>query len=201
VYLKKSGARHPGREEVLRAQSTDEMEVKKQISDSVKRSVLFIKNMAHHMEVLKEPFISRAINIFLIRNPKQIIASYAQVIDSPVMRDIGIEYQHQLFEALEKKQQSVIVLDSGGLLENPSAVIQQLCEKCGIPFESSMLKWESGPKPYDGVWADHWYANVHRSRGFEKQSTSDRSLPEHLNPLYQQAKSYYEKLLPFSLKA
>jgi hypothetical protein len=29
-----------------------------------------------------------------------------------------------------------------------------------------MLGWPPGPKPYDGVWAPHWYNAVHASTGF-----------------------------------
>jgi hypothetical protein len=200
LYLSESGAEHPGREDVLADQSADEATVKNQLAQNGK-TVVFVKNMAHHMEVMEEPFLKDAINVFLIRNPHQIIASYAQVIHSPVMRDIGIEYQYTLFKELESKGQQVIILDSGLLLENPEAVLRQLCQRCAIGFQPSMLTWKAGPKPYDGVWARHWYANVHTSTGFEKQKTSSRPLPEHLSPLYQQAKGYYEKLLPFSLKA
>jgi hypothetical protein len=201
LYLTKSGAPHPGREDVLKDQSPDESTVKKQVILANGKSVVFVKNMAHHMEVMDEPFLKNAINIFLIRNPRQIIASYAQVIQSPVMRDIGIEYQYHLFKELENKGEQGIVVDSGLLLENPEAVLSQLCKRCAMGFQGSMLTWKAGPKPYDGVWAKHWYTNVHGTTGFEKQNTSSRPLPEHLNPLYQQAKGYYEKLLPFSLKA
>jgi hypothetical protein len=201
VYLDKSGAKHPGRDEVLQAQSTNEDVVHTMIENHKSTPVLFIKNMAHHMEVMKKPFFDNSINIFLIRNPKQIIASYAQVIEQPVMRDIGIEYQFTLFEQLKNQNSNVIVLDSGLSLQHPEAVLKKLCDACNIPFEPAMLRWQTGPKPYDGVWAKHWYANVHNSSGFEKQITSERSLPESLQKLYEQARHYYEKLLPFSLKA
>jgi hypothetical protein len=201
VYLDKSGAQHPGRDEVLKAQSNDEDVVHTMIANHKSSPVLFVKNMAHHMEVMEKPFFDNSVNIFLIRNPKQIIASYAQVIEKPVMRDIGIEYQYTLFEQLTKQKNNVIVLDSGHSLQNPETVLKKLCDACGIPFEPAMLRWEKGPKSYDGVWAKHWYANVHNSTGFEKQNTSERPLPESLQKLYEQAKDYYEKLLPFSLKA
>lgn len=153
------------------------------------------------MEVMKKPFFDNSINIFLIRNPKQIIASYAQVIEKPVMRDIGIEYQYTLFQQLTQQKNNVIVLDSGLSLQDPEAVLKKLCVACNIPFEPAMLRWEKGPKSYDGIWARHWYANVHNSTGFEKQNTSERPLPSNLENLYDQARYYYEKLLPFSLKA
>jgi hypothetical protein len=200
VYLLKSGALHPGKEEVLASLPETEEGVRKMIGSSTD-PVLFIKNMAHHMEVLDNPWIEGARNLFLIRNPHQIIASYAEVINQPVMRDIGIEYQFRLFEDLRAKGQQPIVLDTGLLLDNPGVVLRKLCDSCKLMFEQRMLHWPKGPKPYDGVWATHWYANVHASEGFTKQKTSSRELPSQLKNLYDQALSFYEKLLPFSLKA
>ena len=201
VYLSKSDADHPGKADVLKAQSSDENTVRSYIENFSDTSVLFVKNMAHHMEVFSSPWIPGAVNVFLIRDPKQIIASYAEVINTPVMRDIGIEYQHSLFEELISHQQPFVVIDSGLLLEDPAKVLEKLCDRCGIAFNDRMLNWEAGPKSYDGVWAPHWYNNVHRSTGFQKQTTSTRPLPEHLESLYVQANRYYQKLLPFSLKA
>lgn len=201
VYLIKSGAEHPGREEVLKSQPHDEVTVKNSIHSNRERRVQFIKNMAHHMEFLDEPFLGKAVNIFLIRNPHQIIASYAEVIQQPVMRDIGVQYQYEFFRVLQDLGQPSVVVDSGLLLENPREVLTKLCSACGIPFDESMLSWENGPKPYDGVWAPHWYTNVHASTGFLKQPTSSRPLPQALLPLYEEAMRFYEKLLPFSLKA
>ncbi|MBL7856645.1 MAG: sulfotransferase family protein [Cyclobacteriaceae bacterium] len=199
-YLVKSGVDHPGKEEVVNSQPNEEEKVTKVIFNQWDKPVLFIKNMAHHIELMDEAFLDKVINVFLIRNPGQIIASYAQVIEKPVMRDIGIEYQYNLFSRLRAKGQKPVVLDSGLLLQDPVSVLRQLCNTIGIPFETQMLTWQPGPKPFDGVWATHWYANVHQSSGFEKQQTSSRPLPEHLVSLYEHAKVFYEKLIPFSLK-
>lgn len=201
VYLSRSGVSHPGREEVLKAQSSDEDLVKKQIMSLNSKPVVFVKNMAHHMEVLADPFINKATNIFLIRHPGQILASYSQVIDNPTMRDIGIAYQYELFNELKAAKEEVIVLDSGLLLGNPEIVLEKLCHRCAIGFQPAMLSWQAGPKPYDGVWSAHWYKNVHQSTGFSSKITGNRTLPVHLASLCQQAMGYYEKLLPFSIKA
>lgn len=201
VYLNVSGAQHPGRDEVLKTQSSSEEVVQKQILSSKDKPVVFIKNMAHHMEVLPQPFFHNGVNIFLIRDPAQIIASYAKVIETPVMRDIGVAYQYYLFNTLREHKNEPIVLDSGLLLRNPAAVLEELCHRCAIGFQSSMLTWNAGPKHYDGVWSNHWYKNVHQTTGFSEKITSKPVVPEHLETLYQQAMGYYEKLLPFSIKA
>ncbi len=199
-YLNKSGVEHPGKEEILQAQPLDENVILKSILGEWDKDVLFIKNMAHHIELMDEHFLSDLTNIFLIRNPTQIIASYAQVIEKPIMRDIGIEYQYHLFNRLVDRGQQPIVIDSGSVVDNAEAILKKLCTHVGIVYTNDMLHWPVGPKPYDGVWAKHWYANVHSSSGFEKQPTSTRALPRHLEPLNDNAYHFYEKLMAFSLK-
>jgi hypothetical protein len=201
VYLDKSSADHPGKEEVFASLPKDELIVTDNIIKDKSAEVLFIKNMAHHIEVLGQPFIPGAINIFLIRHPRQIISSYTKVIENPVMRDIGVAYQYFLFNTLVKQGQAPVVVDSNLLLDNAESVIRKLCNACGIEFQQRMLHWPEGPKAYDGVWATHWYANVHRSTGFNKQLTPEMELPLRLHSLYSEAMTFYEKLLPFSLKA
>jgi hypothetical protein len=199
-YLHKSGMNHPGREEVLKTQSMDEHEVSKTIFNNWHKPVLFIKNMAHHLALMDQAFLEKVSNIFLIRNPRQMLASYAQVIETPTLCDIGVEYQFHLFNRLRTQDQHPIVLDSGLLLENPESVLKQVCQRTGLHFTPAMLHWQAGLKPYDGIWARYWYANVHRSTGFEKQSTSNRQLPVHLQALGEKAQYYYDALLPFSLQ-
>lgn len=204
VYLSKTGVAHPGADAVLQALSHSERTVREQIEScatATGKPVLFVKNMAHHMEVLEHPLIEEAINIFLIRDPGQILASYTQVISRPAMRDIGIAYQHELFCQLRERGHDPIVLDSQYLLEDPLPVLSKLCHRCALPFEQRMAHWPQGPKPYDGVWAPYWYGNVHSTTGFRKPSAPSRPLPAHVQSLYSDAKSLYEKLRPFSVKA
>jgi hypothetical protein len=201
VYLLKSNARHPGAQQVLEALPRDEGSVRSHIASLSDKPVLFVKNMAHHMEVLDDPFVPGAENIFLTRDPRQILSSYAAVISHPCMRDLGIQYQYELFCRLREKGINPIVLDSEYLLHDPTNVLAKLCQRCGLKFEQRMAHWPAGPKEYDGVWAPYWYTNVHRSTGFSRQAERSAPLPEHLNALCDEAQSFYEKLRPFSLKA
>jgi hypothetical protein len=199
-YLRTSGADHPGKDAVMQSQSCDEEQVKREIFSMRDKPVIFIKNMSHHLEVMNEDFLNDVVNVFFIRNPRQILASYSQVIEKPTMRDIGVEYQYNLFNRLAKQNKNPIVLDSNLLLEDPREVLTKLCSHIGITFQKDMLTWPAGPKLYDGNWAPYWYSNVHKTTGFEKQATSSRPLPEHLNELCDQATRLYQKLVPFSLK-
>nr|CAD1833664.1 unnamed protein product [Ananas comosus var. bracteatus] len=44
------------------------------------------------------------------------------------------------------------VIDAEDLEKDPEAVLRGLCQDLGIPFQPSMLRWESGPREFDGIW-------------------------------------------------
>jgi len=201
-YLRVTGIDHPGREETLNSQENDgEKVVRNVILGEYDKPIVFLKQMTHHLVDLDLRFMEHTKNILFIRDPKQIIASYAQVRPDVTMQDVGIEKQWWLFNYLTENNFSRLVLDSNEILRSPQNVLQQLCAAISIPFSEAMLHWSAGPKKEDGVWAKYWYDNVHRSTGFEKQKTSERELPEYLRPLYEDCKVYYERLYPYSIKA
>jgi len=201
-YLRVTNADHPGKEEILQSQEQDGAKVIAQITDGdYEKPVLFFKQMTHHLVDIDWNFLSKTLNIIYIRDPKQIISSYAQVRKEVHMDDIGIAAQWQLYQYLQNNRCACVVLDSGELLKNPENVLHQLCNALQIPFDEAMLHWAAGPKKEDGIWAKYWYANVHQSTGFEKQPTSNRTLPSYLGPLYNESKVYYDLLYPHSIKA
>ncbi len=200
-YLSKNNVDHPGKEAIIKSQSTDLNKVINEVLfANYPTGHLFIKNMAHHFTGVDWEFILKMKNIIYIRNPKQLIASFAKVIDEPTLQDIGIAIEYQLYEFLVNYDQHPIILDSGELLKDPKKVLQLLCAKLEIPFTEKMLHWAAGPRKEDGVWAEYWYANVHQSTGWEKQKTSDRPLPDRLLPLYNEAMKYYQPLFEKSLR-
>lgn len=201
-YLRISPVLHPGREEVLAAMEQNPDKILEDIvQKATLKAVLFIKNMAHHLIEMDLDFLFQYKNLFLIRNPKQLIASLAQNYERPVMSDIGLQKQYELFHFLtEKNGIAPIVLDSGELLKDPPTMLKKLCLALAIPFDEQMLTWEAGARPEDGVWAKYWYKNVHHSTGFSPQKTSTRPLPENCQALYEASLPYYAFLYEKSLK-
>ncbi len=201
-YLYKTNADHPGRDEVIESMEKDgETVVRDVILAEYSESVIFMKQMTHHFIELDESFLEKVINVFLIRNPKQLISSLAQVIPEVTMRDTGIKRQYELFHELNGRGLTPIVIDSGEILKNPESALRQLCAAIGIPFQNKMLQWKAAPRKEDGVWAKYWYENVYQSTGFEKQKTSERTLPENLKSLYEECLPYYTELLKHSIKS
>lgn len=201
-YLYHHDIEHPGKKEILNALPLSLKGVLESIDiESGKSPHIFIKNMGHHLLDMDVSFLNNWTNIFLIRDPKQLIASFAQVIQYPTIQDIGLKRQAELFDILKQNSGSTpIVIDSNKVLANPENLLKKLCHKIGIPFDKEMLSWNPGEEIVDVPWAKYWYKNVQSSSGFSKQKTSDRPLPEHCKPLYQEALPYYNRLIANALK-
>ncbi|MFY0626929.1 MAG: sulfotransferase family protein [Reichenbachiella sp.] len=199
-YLELTNLDHPGREEVLK-ELPRELNSVFDLIDSVQKkySIVFIKNMAHHLAQVSNNELSNFRNIFLTRDPGQLISSFSKVIKHPTMQDIGVKAQWNRFEAMKNDGLDPVIIDSGILLNHPKEFLMMLCEKLGISFESSMLQWSAGPIPEDGSWAKYWYGSVHISTKFTKPQKKEVHIPNHCKELYDEALVYYEKLAEHSL--
>ena len=194
-YLKVSGAEHPGEDEVMAAMDCDAGRViRRVILGPCERPVHFFKNMAHHLFGLDRDFLAHVTNVLLIRDPTEMLPSLAQQLSSPILRDTGLKQQAEILDFTLRHGSEPVVLDAKDLLLDPAGVLGRTCERLNIPFERSMLRWPAGQKPEDGVWAKHWYANVHASTGFQPYHPKTSPFPEKLTPLLEECLPLYERL-------
>ena len=192
---------HPGRLEILESQSKDATQVISQLQQKAKEvNYLFIKNMAHHIEGFDLSWLHDAKHLFLIRDPQKLINSFAKVIDNPTIKDIGIKDEYLLFQNLVDRGVSPVVLDSGDLLNEPRGIMVKLCAALDIKFREEMLSWNAGARGIDGIWAPHWYANVHKTTGFKQQKTSKEVMPAKYQVLLDEAMPYYQSLYDHAIK-
>lgn len=191
---------HPGTDEILASMETSGEKVIDMMMGQHEKPVVFFKNMAHHLLDLDLSFMKSTINVLLTRDPVDMLPSFHKVIPNPKLSDVGYKAHVDLLEKLEGLGAKTIVLESKNILMNPKGVLTQLCDKCEIPFDESMLHWTAGSIPEDGVWAKYWYDNVHRSTGYMAYSHKTESFPHELDPLLKECMPYYEKLKPIALK-
>ena len=64
-----------------------------------------------------------------------------------------------------------------------------------------MLKWDKGSRKTDGVWGDHWYANVKQSTGFisNKKFNADQKLPKEMEKMLNHLMPVYNKLAEYQI--
>ncbi|MEM7161588.1 MAG: sulfotransferase family protein [Bacteroidota bacterium] len=194
-YLVERDIEHPGWMETLDSQSSDYLEVIKNVLyQKTEKPVMYIKNMTHHSLNMSLHFLDDLVNLFLIRDPGEVIASYIKNIPNPDMEDLGYKRQWEMIASLQDNGKEVFVVDSKELLTNPRIILGKMCAFAGIRFEESMLKWEPGPKAFDGVWAPYWYDNVHRSTGFNRYEKKKVKLTQQYKDLEKECRAYYDKM-------
>ena len=202
-YLRVSGADHPGREDVLAAMNCDGDAVMREMLEAQTRDPgkrLFLKHMAHHLVDLDLGFLSGTTNVFLIRDPREMLPSLTIQLPHAQLADTGLRRQWELFADLLSRGQTPVVLDSRELLLDPPGVLAALCAQLGMAFDDNMLRWDPGPRPEDGVWAPHWYHAVHESTGWSP-FVAKGHFPEHLEPLLAECSPWYEKIYAYALRA
>jgi hypothetical protein len=203
AYLAQTGIIHPMNDDVIAAGIRDPQAVASAClaSPKAEQSLFYQKHMTLHMvPEFGRGFMRGLTNVFLIRHPARVIASYAKKREAPNLADIGFVQQVELFDQVaDWLGHAPPVVDSGDIRANPAGTLDRLCAALGIPFTEKMLRWPAGPKPFDGVWAPHWYNAVHASTGFDDP---EGPLPD-LSPDYQrladQALPYYERLAKLKL--
>ncbi|MDW3219924.1 MAG: hypothetical protein R8F63_15015 [Acidimicrobiales bacterium] len=201
-YLTLDDRGHPGVEDTLASQSTDADEV---IRDVVlgpcPTPVLYIKNMAHHLKGVDRSHLAHTENILLCRDPREMLASLSIQLPDCDLYDTGLVESVELLDAVLDAGRRPFVIDSQVLLRDPAGVLEQVCDHVGLAFDPTVLSWEAGPVPEDGVWATYWYDNVHASTGFAPYRPKSRRVPDHLASVVAEAMPLYERLLEFAVGA
>ncbi len=192
-YLDRTGLDHPGRDQVIASQPTDWRVVLAGLARGPLpggAAVGYAKHMTHHLL----PEVDRAAlapfrHAHLIRDPRELLASYARVRSEPTLADLGLRQQAEIFETFGGP-----VVDSRDLLTDPEGTLRTLCRALAVPFDGRMLAWPAGPRDSDGVWAPYWYASVLASTGFAPYHLPSAALPARLEPLAEQCQPYFDRL-------
>jgi hypothetical protein len=196
--LKTLGNDHPMREAIIAANDSDwDKLVARCIGGPAPPKTLFYqKHMTHHMlPGFDRSWILGLTNAFLIRAPERVLASYAEKWSDVSLRAIGFVEQAEIFDVVaEKLGRAPPVIDADDVLAKPRQTLSALCDACGIAFSETMLSWPKGPKPFDGIWAKHWYNAVWQSTGFAPAAKPSPSLPDSLRHIADGARPLYEKL-------
>ena len=196
-YLKLTGLEHPMRADILASQSTDPATVIDSLLGPVPRDKphFYQKHMSQHMiPEIPRDWVTEVVNVFLIRHPARVAASFSAKYDDPVLEDIGFVQQADLFDVLTAAGQAPIVIDSSDIRRDPENMLRRLCSAIELDWDPAMLSWPAGGHSDDGIWAAHWYGAVHRSTGFAPAEGDLPELSAQQADLAEAAMPSYEKL-------
>ncbi|MGZ8742796.1 MAG: sulfotransferase-like domain-containing protein [Nocardioides sp.] len=197
AYLARTGIDHPGRDEVLAAQSTSAAEVQASLAAPLPAGigVHYAKHMSHHLAPDEDLTWTLAFrNVLLVRDPAEVVASYVRSRESCEPEDIGLLQQERLAAFWKEHNATAPVVDAGDFLGNPEGYLRWICDWLGIGFTPAMLSWPAGPRDSDGVWAPYWYNAVLASTGFEPRRPRDVELSAHDAAVAEACRPAYDAL-------
>ena len=169
-YLAHTGLDHPARDAVIADGEPDWRRAVDTLLGPAPgdAQIWYQKHMAHHLlPHMDRGWIGKLRNVLLVRDPREVVASYVKSRATVTAEDIGLPQQAALYDELHAAGAAPPVIDAGDFLRAPEAHLRALCDWLGIPFSGRMLQWPQGPRDSDGIWAPHWYAHVLESTGFE----------------------------------
>ena len=202
-YLKTTGKKHPGADEIIASGGTDWRKVIARLTGPIPnaRRIFFQKQMAHHLlpEVDRE-WLGAVTNCFLIRDPREVIASYINKREEPALPDLGFMQQAEILDIVRIRTGSIPpIVDAKDVLENPERMLRLLCEAVGVEFSESMLSWPPGLRQTDGMWAGHWYGEVSKTTSFQPYRPRQAKVPAHLREIYDRCRECYDRLYQWRL--
>ncbi len=205
AYLDATGINHPMRDEIIATHKADPDHVAAACKGPIPggHRLFYQKHMTLHMiPEFDRRWMRSCTNVFLVRHPARVVASYAKKREGASLADIGFVQQAELFDEVADWSGRVpLVIDSDDIRMNPEAALRNLCTSLGIPFSHKMLRWPAGGNTADGIWASHWYGAVHRSTGFERAEGQLPDLGGNYARLADQALPYYTRLAAVRMRA
>ena len=197
-YLTTTGKNHPGADEVIAAGEIDWRRIVAQLTGPIPngRQIFFQKQMTHHfLPEINREWLGAVTNCFLIRDPREVIASYVKKREDPSLEDLGFIQQAEIFDFVQSRTDAIPpIVDAKDVLENPERTLRLLCDAVGVDFNKSMLSWPPGLRETDGIWARHWYSEVAKTTSFRPYRPTGQQVPERLREIYERCCDCYEKL-------
>jgi hypothetical protein len=108
---------------------------------------------------------SDARHAFLIRHPRETIASYHALSPSAPREKIGFESLHEVFCSVARLTGAdPLVIDAADLVRSPAAVVAAYCAWAGIGYLPEALTWSPGGLP-EWELSREWHRDVAASSG------------------------------------
>ena len=201
-YLNETKKDHPMFKEIIETYEININKLTKRIVSTNKdEKITYQKHMSHHI-LSQTPinWITKGTNVFLIRDPRDVILSYIQKNTLNNSDDIGFPMQRKLFNLIKDKGENPIVVNADDLSRSPRDVLIKLCSKLKIKFSEKMLTWNKGKRDSDGIWEKVWYKNVQSSTNFEKLKKNDQVIPKVHENIYKECLDIYNELNLYKIK-
>ena len=200
-YLVRTGIDHPGRDEIIASMSNEWRVVLDRLTRRPVpggKTVFYAKHMTHHLlPEVDRGALAALRHAHLIRDPAELLASYAKVRVRPTWPTSASPQQAEIFRRVRRA--------GAGLRGTCWSSRSRCCGRCARHWTCRSTRpccrGRRGRATATGCGAPHWYAGVWASTGFGRYRPPAGLLPPHLAMLAEQCRPYYERLHDHRLTA
>jgi hypothetical protein len=133
---------------------------------------VFVKDMAYHADsIATAELLGRFVNTFLIRDPAQALPSLAARWPDFTDDEAGYTALARFVALAEAHSDDPVIIDNDDLRRDPPGTVRAYCERVGIEFVPSALRWEAGMRPEWELWRG-WNEATAASTGFRPPDSS-----------------------------
>ncbi|MDT0343941.1 sulfotransferase-like domain-containing protein [Streptomyces litchfieldiae] len=165
------------------------------------RCTVFVKDTTENRYpgvLADEAFLARdARHAFLIRHPRETIASCHALNPGIGYDQIGFEALHELFTVVRQRSgETPVVIDAEDLMADPEGIIRAYCARMDITFRAGALAWRPETRK-EWLPTREWHRDVSASSGFEvltKKAYPDITASPVLHGYMRRSLPYYEEL-------
>jgi len=169
--------------------------------------LVFMKEIAYQaLPYIDRDFLSNTINTFIVRDPREAMASWYRVPEYPTEEEFGFETLKQTWDIVTKElQQEAIVIEANDFRRDPEKVLSHYCQRIGVTFDPQMLKWEDGSlrqnqwKPHELESRAKWHKTLESSTGILPPNKVEVDIRPEDVEMVERALEVYQQLCQLSL--
>lgn len=137
---------------------------------------IFFKDMSYYIDDRLEElssFMAVTVPIFLIRDPRFSLASYARLDPAFSLAEGGLERQWKQFQWFQENNIPAMVIEAETVNAMPEVAVRAMCEFADIPFIKDALTWDQSTIPEDWHQVSAWHQSSMNSTGFAPPDDRD----------------------------
>ncbi len=129
-----------------------------QIEEAARERPVFVKDMAYQAAtLLGTDLLKRFDNCFLVLDPAATLRSLAHRWPDFSDEETGWAHLGEAVRIVDSLGQPRVVLDADLLCSDPPGVVEQWCERMGLPYVADALTWKPGMR-------DEWVSGTNGTR-------------------------------------
>ena len=178
----------------------DYASVRAKILQAATQKPVCFKDMCYHCDghlLDDETFLRRLTHVFLIRDPRQAIASHYAKNPQVTSEEIGYEKQANVFRKVARLTGTPPgVISAEYLQQDPAGMVSALCHKVGLDDRPEAMTWQAGARNEWHNWAPWHHEVAHSTRIQSRQTNYADTVDNHpgLAAFFRYHRPFYEEM-------